>query len=396
MSAEARAPAGEKGTADRIEADEGMFWVRLVTRQALDREGAAMQHCVGDGDYDALVGGEELHDDAIWSLRRADGSSALTVRVRRGELDYARGFSNHGPGKGACLQVRHLAAAFAAAGHSLAVDEDTGIVLLDDGRTFRRDRLPPEVVAAREAAERARRADRETGWRRLREGVYKIGPGQVFFAPRAPDATFHQIGDIKPFVLGRRVEIRTDERPERAIIEEGISRGLVHPAIARAATASAPDPSTPECLLGLGVHHRVEVDDIIQLTLPNGESAFDVRDVEVLSGEGIRVPPERYVVDARLGMVRFLDRHACLEIRFRAGQRPASVQLTAGPRLPADVYLPWTEEPITSLLVAIDPPREEAPPPERLSFQTLGAVAIKAEFLRVSGVLTADAEGRTA
>lgn len=151
-----RTPAGDKGTADRIEADDGAYWVRLVTWQALDREGACMDHCVGEGGYDKLVGGEDLTDDAIWSLRDRDGISILTVRISLGEVDYAKGPSNHEPGRGASMQVRHLVAAFEAAGHPLDVCRGTGIVLLEDGRTFRHDRLPPEVQAEREAAQRQR------------------------------------------------------------------------------------------------------------------------------------------------------------------------------------------------------------------------------------------------
>ncbi len=142
-----RAPAGDKGTADRVEADDGAYWVRLATWQALDREGACMSHCVGDGDYDDLVGSEDLHDDAIWSLRDRDGLSVLTVQIRDQELDDAKGPSNHPPGRGASMQVRHLVAAFKAVGHRLDVCRGTGIVLLQDGRTFRHDRLPPEAQA---------------------------------------------------------------------------------------------------------------------------------------------------------------------------------------------------------------------------------------------------------
>jgi hypothetical protein len=151
--------AGDRGTADRVEADQGQYWIRLVTRSALDREGLAMQHCVGDGGYDSLAGGEDMVDDSIWSLRRADGESVLTVRVQDCKLDYARGFSNRPPKKGACLQVRHLVAAFVAAGRQLAVDESTGIVLLRDGQTFRRDRLPLELATSLEQIERTRPVD---------------------------------------------------------------------------------------------------------------------------------------------------------------------------------------------------------------------------------------------
>ena len=162
-----RPPAGDKGTADRIEADDGAYWVRLITRQALDREGAAMGHCVGNGGYDNLVGGEEIWDDSIWSLRRADGTSILTVRVQDHDVDYARGPENHEPGRGASMQLSHLVAGYTARSpHPLLVDEDIGITLLMDGRTYRIDRLPADAAAARARSEAAQRFEQQT--RRLR------------------------------------------------------------------------------------------------------------------------------------------------------------------------------------------------------------------------------------
>lgn len=188
-----RTPAGDKGTADRIEADDGGYWVRLVTWQALDREGACMNHCVGDGTYDDLVGGENLNDEAIWSLRDRDGLSILTVRIQYGGLDYAKGPSNHQPGRGASMQVRHLVAAFKAAGFKLEVSaEETGIVLLEDGRTFRRDRLPPEVQAQIQERDARRWGHRHS----LSSGQYEVGPATILARPaNAPPGTpFTEMG----------------------------------------------------------------------------------------------------------------------------------------------------------------------------------------------------------
>lgn len=100
-----RTAAGERGTADRVEAGDGRYFVRLVTRQALDREGAAMRSCLGDGSYDGEVGSESLGDDAIWSLRRAtDGVSIATLQVavwdaKRAAVTEARGYRNRPTGR---------------------------------------------------------------------------------------------------------------------------------------------------------------------------------------------------------------------------------------------------------------------------------------------------------
>jgi hypothetical protein len=103
-----------------------------------------MGHCLGDGGYDCLVGGEKIYDDSIWSLRRADGVSILTVRVQEHEVDYARGPHNHEPNRGAAMQLRHPVAGDSERSfQQFHIDEDTGITLVPDGRNFRLDRLPP-------------------------------------------------------------------------------------------------------------------------------------------------------------------------------------------------------------------------------------------------------------
>lgn len=182
-----REPAGDKGTADRIPADDGHAWVRLTTWQALDREGACMGHCVGDGDYDTVVGSEELHDDAIWSLRRPDGVSVLTAQVEELWVQDAYGPRNSKVGRFEAMQVAHLVAAFKEAGHALRVSEDTEIVLLEDGRTCRVDRLPRDVVAAR--AEAARRLEEERGLARAAvrdlSDIRRDALGRTWFTPFA-------------------------------------------------------------------------------------------------------------------------------------------------------------------------------------------------------------------
>ncbi|SFU92813.1 hypothetical protein SAMN02799631_03190 [Methylobacterium sp. 174MFSha1.1] len=502
MASETRgAPAGERGTADRVEADEGMYWVRLVTWQALDREGAAMRHCVGDGDYDALVGGEDLADNSIWSLRRADGFSVLTVRVRCHVLDYARGYSNHGPGKGAAMQVQHLAAAFAAAGHRFGVDEDTGIVLLDDGRSFRRDRLPPEIVAAREEVDRAHREMRRL-MREAREEARMLPlRGEAYLVPNAPGlrvTSFRPIGEIGPFELSGGVRIRTNERPDVAIIGAGISHGPIHPIMEL--TAQEADPVVEAWMLfhlqGLGFRTRsgirfdVPARSLIgagierqNMVILDAYRAAIARAGQAQDRPEDQLPPpaERHLVagvernpgpmrTSTLERVRRLPIGTCIYDNLisyegpwhphaayqpgtivadaglpylatydvQGGARPGDDRapewvLLEGERIDAavrdhllfggivaanetigEVYdrqrqdawsnllgpmptpLPWSEETITSLLVPVERPVEETPPPPTLQtiFQARGSFAITAEFARMSGILTARAEGR--
>ena len=153
MSKSNRVPAGEKGTADRIEADDGGFWVRLVTKQALDREGACMRSCIGDGEYDLYAGDEDIAS-GIWSLRDRAGLSRLTVQVLLCQIEEAYGLDNHPIGKWAALQIRHLIAAYAAAGLRLMAGGYPDLVIAPDGRTFRHDRVPADVRKAIAAAAR--------------------------------------------------------------------------------------------------------------------------------------------------------------------------------------------------------------------------------------------------
>ncbi|MBE7199648.1 MAG: hypothetical protein INR70_17850 [Parafilimonas terrae] len=169
----------------------------------MDREGLCMGHCVGDGDYDEYAGSEEMADDAIWSLRRPDGVSVLTVKVDDRQLNYAKGPMNSYPRRFAAMQVAHLVAGFKEAGHEMKVNVDTEIVLLEDGRTFRVDRLPPDVVEAREAAARERwAAARERARREVRIEMQPIRSWPMMggiFATFNPDAEwFGDVDHLRP------------------------------------------------------------------------------------------------------------------------------------------------------------------------------------------------------
>lgn len=281
MSAPARTLPGDKGTADRIEADGGQFWVRLVTRQALDREGAWMDHCVGDGAYDGLAGSEYLTDDAIWSLRDADGTPRLTVEVTRNRVVSAKGYRNHKPGRGAALQVRHLVAAFAADGAKLAVMPMSDIVLAPDGRTFRTDRVPADVQAALDAAERERQADRE---RRdaLAPHEYVIPYGQIVIRsnedPRRPI-----LGDVSPFRMVTMSEaLRQASEPRTGVT------------------------AYPQVLSGM--HYRIVAD---------GGRQYGIEVAAVTARGGDLVSGDDYIVDQGLGLVGFTRDLDAVEVLWR-------------------------------------------------------------------------------
>ena len=60
MTGSTRPIASNFGTADRIEADDGHYWVRLWSLQAIRREGEAMRNCLANGlsrPYAELPGG---------------------------------------------------------------------------------------------------------------------------------------------------------------------------------------------------------------------------------------------------------------------------------------------------------------------------------------------------
>ncbi len=143
-------PAGLVGTVDHIDAGDGWLVVRLLTKQALLREGMHMDHCLGDGDYDELAGDEDLTSDAIWSLRDPDGISRATLDVRAGvagrrDVIMAVGPRNRRVRRSDARRLQALVAAFRAADVQLDFAGETGLVMADDGRVMREDQAPAEV-----------------------------------------------------------------------------------------------------------------------------------------------------------------------------------------------------------------------------------------------------------
>lgn len=99
--------AGDEGTVDRLDVPgmPGWGWVHLVTQRALDNEGAAMGHCVGQGGYDHMLWEDGVRpafalggDDAgIWSLRDPAGKSRVTVEIGCMGIEQAQGPGNTRP-----------------------------------------------------------------------------------------------------------------------------------------------------------------------------------------------------------------------------------------------------------------------------------------------------------
>ena len=67
----------------------GMFWVRLLTKQALEREGKLMGHCVGG--YCDYVISEQI---IIYSLRDTSNNPHVTIEQRENTIYQIKGHSN--------------------------------------------------------------------------------------------------------------------------------------------------------------------------------------------------------------------------------------------------------------------------------------------------------------
>ncbi len=257
-----RTPATEKGTTDRIEADDGGYWVRLVTKQALRREGECMGNCLADGNSEHTAGEEDMVSDAIWSLRKACGTSYVTLRVDGYDsswgVDQLRGPKNSDPSKWSVRQLRHLRAAFQAVGVELKVRDAIALVG-DDGMTHRPDAAPAELKKAAEERQARERAEREAamarhreereadlarqreawertpGWlrppqppqaetmrewtvRNLSEAIAEHDP-----VPRVPEPNFHPLFGHQQRLVDR-VELRTEESPTSTLIQRPSGR----------------------------------------------------------------------------------------------------------------------------------------------------------------------------
>jgi len=232
-----RAPAGLAGTVDHVDAGDGWLIVRLMTRQALRREGEHMGHCLADGNYDELRGEEEMTGNAIWSLRDPAGMSRATLDVRHRRVVMAKGKGNSDVGGKAARRLRALVAAFRAAGADLDFAGETGLVVAPNGYVCREDQAPPEVIEAVRAKHRAAvEAAREP--REAMQASRRWHSRPLRAIVTYPDGTSHEIelGDVSPDVQAamRRevcdltigvdaVQIETSERADRPLIVPSLS-----------------------------------------------------------------------------------------------------------------------------------------------------------------------------
>lgn len=78
------------------ELPDGWTIVRMLTPEALDRESAIMQHCVGQGSYDHKIKGIDKKD-GIFSLRDPAGKPHATLEVFCGHVEQLQGKQNAVP-----------------------------------------------------------------------------------------------------------------------------------------------------------------------------------------------------------------------------------------------------------------------------------------------------------
>jgi hypothetical protein len=159
-----RTPAGDLGTADRVECDHGHYWVRLVTRQAIVREGECLSNCCRGGSYSHYAGSENPTDDGLWSLRGGDGISIALAEVSGGDLDDFLGPQNNQASGLAYRQLRHLKKFLAGFGGTGLHFYERKVVEGPDRMTYRPDKAPKKLQEAIVAKEKAEREASEVRW----------------------------------------------------------------------------------------------------------------------------------------------------------------------------------------------------------------------------------------
>lgn len=164
-----RQPAGDQGTANRVEADLGYYWVRLMSPSAIRREGDCMLNCLRHCHVDGWVGDEDPLATSVWSLRdSADGVSIADVETYFREVLQIQGPKCSQASAFAYRQLRHLVARFGHAGETLDL-APIQVLTGPDGMTHREDRAPLYLREAREAEELAERQAGEDRARQLEE-----------------------------------------------------------------------------------------------------------------------------------------------------------------------------------------------------------------------------------
>lgn len=215
-----RTPAGDVGTDHRIDTGYGLYWVRLTTRGAIIREGECMSNCCRHGSYFEAAGPEALGDTALWSLRReADRVSIALARIDEiGNLDEFKGPMNNQPSGLAYRSLRQLREYMVAGGATL--DFPYGVVVDDEGNTYRPDKVPQhvrEAIAAKEAAERKAREEVNKEYlRQARERnpeAFHLQPGEVMIRPQGADS-WRSMSDV--------LDLKLDFRPVRYQARQGL------------------------------------------------------------------------------------------------------------------------------------------------------------------------------
>jgi hypothetical protein len=129
---------GDEMLVERLE--DGYAIVRLLKPAALDRESAAMQHCIGNGAYDDLL------DDPrklYLSLRSPSGKAHATMEIDAGVIVQISGKQNRTPVQ---AHLDRLVPFIKRGGYPVRVSAaQLGYVIASDGVWHRLDSLPPKL-----------------------------------------------------------------------------------------------------------------------------------------------------------------------------------------------------------------------------------------------------------
>lgn len=175
--------AGDVGTDNRIDCDDGHYWVRLATREAIRAEGFAMRNCLARGFYVRCAFSAGPLESGLWSLRNPSGGSVALAELSAEYDDMClvqfRGPQNAMASAFAYRQLHDLAGFFAGEGRTLSFKYRLSEpALVANGRTFRWDRVPKDhrLPDHEERLEARRRAHEEA--KRRREAADRMRENQ--------------------------------------------------------------------------------------------------------------------------------------------------------------------------------------------------------------------------
>ncbi|MCV9964142.1 PcfJ domain-containing protein [Pararhizobium sp. BT-229] len=127
---------GLEGTESYMELGEGWCLVRLLTARALDYESSMMQHCIGNGGYDAQLADPE---SLFLSLRDPSGKPHATIAVNGSEIVDVSGKQNELP---RTKYIKRMAPFFLKVGDVSYLDGSYGVVMDVHGKVYGYDELP--------------------------------------------------------------------------------------------------------------------------------------------------------------------------------------------------------------------------------------------------------------